>query len=99
MSFTDQKPWVATAEDLKQRWGFGAPGERFRCGLCGAHFAVGDVVRWQYTNDVPGCGGNPLVCQKCDGPKEKIIERIREIKRTLKVAEDQAWHFRRGAVL
>lgn len=73
MSFTDGKPWIATAEDCKRRWSCGAPGERFRCYLCGHQFVPGDRVRWQYTNNVSGAGGNPLACERCDGPD--VVER------------------------
>lgn len=68
MSFTDQKPFTATAEDCKRDWACGKPGEHFRCGLCGHKFVTGDVVRWQFTNNLPGYGGNPFVCKPCDGP-------------------------------
>lgn len=67
-SFTNGKPRIATAEDLKRPWGGVRDGSRFRCYLCGHRFAVGDVYRWQYTNSVPGTSGNPFVCEACDGP-------------------------------
>lgn len=75
MSFTDQKPFTATEEDCRCAWSGRANGEYFRCGLCGHKFIPGDVVRWQYTNDMPGAGGNPMVCQKCDGPPEVVREK------------------------
>lgn len=69
MSFTDGKPFVATAQQCAARWGGAAPGERFRCYMCGHRFEPGDVARWQYTNNLPGhYGGNPFVCARCDGP-------------------------------
>ena len=75
MSFTDGKPWIATAEDVKRRWSGGKDGKYFRCGLCGVKFKEGDTVRWQCTNDVPGAAGNPFVCVNCDGTKEQICEK------------------------
>lgn len=91
MSFTNGKPWVATKEDCRQKWGLGAPGEKFRCALCGYKFCVGDRVRWQFTNDVPGAGGNPLVCEQCDGPKEEIVKKIISTRKEL---AERLWWFR-----
>jgi hypothetical protein len=71
--FTDGKPFVATEADCRAHWGGGRNGVWFRCYLCGHKFKPGDVVRWQYTNDVQGAGGNPMVCQKCDGTKDEIV--------------------------
>lgn len=68
-------PFIAIASDLEARWGCGKPGERFRCAFCGHKFAVGDVVRCQYSNDTPGAGGNPFVCAKCDDGREKNLEK------------------------
>jgi len=67
MSFTDQRPRTATERDLATRWMGGKPGEYFRCCMCGHRFAVGDYWRWVYTNGTPGAGGNPIVCEGCDG--------------------------------
>jgi hypothetical protein len=77
MSFTNGKPWIATEKDVHASWSGGKDGKYFRCALCGYKFKVGDTVRLQYTNDVPGAGGNPLVCQKCDGTKEEIVAKWR----------------------
>lgn len=93
MSFTDGKPWVATAEDCARDWNCGKNGKHFRCGLCGHRFVVGDRVRWQYTNDIPGAGGNPFVCQSCDGPD--MIERWKA--KCAEWASDAWWWFRRRA--
>lgn len=79
MSFTDGKPFTVTADDLRMPWGGGRSGEYFRCYLCGHRFVVGDVARWQYTNDTPGAGGNPMVCQSCDGTKEQIVEKWKQM--------------------
>lgn len=75
MSFTDQKPRVATEEDCTARWSFGKPGQNFRCSLCGYRFKVGDIWRWQYsygkTITIDGRKRgltNFMVCEKCDGP-------------------------------
>jgi hypothetical protein len=68
MSFTDGKPWLATAEDCAKDWCCAPNGKDFRCGLCGYKFMVGDTVRWMFTNNIPGAGGNPFVCLTCDGP-------------------------------
>ena len=86
MSFTDGKPWTVTEKDLTIRWSCGKPGERFRCYICGHKFIVGDVVRWQYTNDTPGAAGNPLVCAACDGPD--VIEKWKECVR---IASHRFW--------
>lgn len=90
--FTDQKPHEATVEDLNARWGGGKPGERFRCMLCGYKFKLGDIFRWVFTNDIPGAIGNPLVCQKCDGPdvREKWKKLNEEFYR-----DQKFWWFRR----
>lgn len=66
MSFTDQKPFTVTANQLKLNWAGGKDGKYFRCGLCGHKFKEGDYARWIFTNDIPNCGGNPFVCYDCD---------------------------------
>lgn len=78
MSFTNGKPWVATERHCTLQWG-GHP--LFQCYLCGHKFKPGDIVRRQFTNDTPGAGGNPLVCANCDGSKEKIVERMKDINK------------------
>lgn len=62
MSFTDQKPRVATEKEIHARWGGGDYGVDFYCYLCGHVFQVGDAWRWVYCMDV----GNLIVCQPCD---------------------------------
>jgi len=74
-NFTDQKPRIATAEDLKRPWSGHRDGSCFRCYLCGHKFEVGDQYRWVYSNGTPGAGGNPMVCASCDGPNEEVIAR------------------------
>ena len=84
--WTNEMPFTATEDDCRAGWSGGKEGKHFKCGLCGYRFAAGDTVRWQYTNDVQGAGGNPLVCVNCDGSKEKIVEKIiglNELKRRM----------------
>lgn len=64
MSFTDQKPRIATEQDLKGRWGSG-----FRCYLCGDPFKIGDQYRWIYCGEMSVI--NALVCKSCDGQDVK----------------------------
>lgn len=79
MSFTDGKPRVATEDEVhKFKWGGTKVGERFRCGICGHRFRVGDYWRWVYDNDKDSSGyGNFSTCQACDGPD------VREKRRAL----------------
>lgn len=79
MSFTDGKPRYATKRELGANWSGGKPGEFFRCSLCGYKFQLDDYWRWQYTNDVSGAGGNPMVCEKCDGTKEEIVAKYKRV--------------------
>ncbi|MDB6104090.1 MAG: hypothetical protein JWO52_4089 [Gammaproteobacteria bacterium] len=74
--WTSGKPFVATERHCKLRWGCGKPGELFRCFSCGHKFVPGDVVRWVFTNDIPGAGGNPFVCASCDAPNEQLAADI-----------------------
>jgi len=80
MSFTDRKPFVVTEEQTHLAWSGKPDGARFRCGCCGYKFRAGNIARWEFTNDTPGACGNPFVCQQCDGPKEKIVARLRELE-------------------
>lgn len=77
MSFTDGKPWTVTEEETHLAWAGGANGKYFRCNLCGHRFKAGDRARFQFTNNVPGAGGNPLVCRNCDGPD--VVERWKQM--------------------
>ena len=65
MSFTDQKPRIATKEDIHARWSGGKDGKYFRCYLCGCKFVEGDYWRWVYGGSMHF--GNFIVCEKCDG--------------------------------
>ncbi len=69
MSFTDQKPHIATEVQCKMRWGGAKPGERFRCYLCGVKFKVGDIFRWVFCGDIHLT--NFLTCESCDGSNVK----------------------------
>ena len=80
-SFTDGKPRIATEEECGGPWRALKNGKGFYCSLCGHRFKVGDQWRWQYTNDVPGAGGNPMVCEKCDGTKDEIVAKWKEMLR------------------
>lgn len=71
MSFTDQKPRIATQEDIDAPWS-GVRGN-FACYMCGYRFKIGDYWRWVFTNNIIGAWGNPTVCEACDG--EDVIER------------------------
>jgi hypothetical protein len=78
------RPWIATAEQTKLRWGCGKPGANFRCAWCGHRFAAGERVRCVYTNsvgdDTKGICGNPFICQTCDGPREEILAKLRGMR-------------------
>lgn len=66
MSFTDQKPRIATERQVTRWGGKREAGKRFRCYLCGHKFRVGDYWRWVLGTKVSL--SNLLVCEKCDGP-------------------------------
>jgi hypothetical protein len=92
-NFTRGKPFVVTADDCAKRWSGGKNGIYFRCYLCGHKFQPGDVARWQYTNDIPGAGGNPMVCADCDGTKEEIVAKFRAMHEESK---GRMWWFCQG---
>ena len=79
-SFTDRKPFVVTPSDIQKPWSGGKHGKYFRCYLCSHKFKPGDVARWEYTNDTPKAGGNPMVCRQCDGTREEVISRWKQLK-------------------
>ncbi len=87
MSFVDRKPWVVTQEDVKKSWNSVPNGKAFKCSLCNHRFIVGDTARWECTNDVPGAGGNPLICFDCDRPKEEIVQKMIELNKIVRVVE------------
>lgn len=88
MSFTDQRPRVATPADCAAKWSCGKPGERFRCHLCGHKFVPGDVWRWVYCGTGLVCELNGkrygvpnfMTCAACDGEdvRARWIDRIKE---------------------
>lgn len=94
MSFTDQKPWIATEEDVKANWNCRKPGHDFRCAWCGHSFQVGDMVRWVYTNgggeETCGINGNPFICQSCDGPRDEVLAKLRAMAHE---AKTRMWWF------
>ena len=91
MSFTDQKPRMATEEECQAKWSCGNPGEYFRCAFCGYKFKPGDYWRWHYTNSTKGAGGNPMVCEMCDMDDRTALT---EKWRTMIVeAKERMWVF------
>ncbi len=89
MSFTDQKPRIATAEECTLSWGGAPNGERFRCMLCGHRFQPGDQWRWVYSGDTV----NVTVCEKCDGENADVIARW---KAHVAEARQRFWWFLKG---
>jgi ribosomal protein L24E len=87
-SFTDRKRRIATERDVNARWSGDLPGVRFRCGLCGHRFKIGDGWRWVYgdgrtftTENGKKCGVcNFLTCDACDTPDvlDKWVARYEE---------------------
>ena len=73
MSFTDQKPRLATKEECEAPWSGYKDGRYFRCHLCGHRFQEGDQWRW-----VRGIRMlNFKVCGKCDtGDDEDLRDRV-----------------------
>ncbi|KKL03862.1 hypothetical protein LCGC14_2621870 [marine sediment metagenome] len=72
MSFTDQKPRVATEHDIHAKWSGEPDGQEFYCKLCGYVFQIGDVWRWVYGGSVI----NFIVCQVCD--TEDVLEKWKQ---------------------
>ena len=91
MPFTDQKQFIVTEEQTHLDWAGGKDGKYFRCYLCGHKFVEGDKVRWQYTNDIEGAGGNPIVCELCDGTKEEVVLKWEEMIDEFKNFREKAW--------
>lgn len=90
MSFTDQKPRIATQDDIDAPWS-GEKHKNFRCAFCGHTFVVGEYWRWVFTNNVAGAWGNPTVCLTCDG--DDVIERWKEKWIQYKKLNDDFWWF------
>lgn len=74
MSFTDQEPRVATAQDIKRPWA------AFRCRFCGHRIKEGETWQFLYTNDLLGAGGNPLVCDHCIASAKEEAARTGETR-------------------
>lgn len=73
MSFLKGEPQIASEQDVKSPWLGMRNGNGFRCHLCGYRFKIGDYWRCQFTNNIPGAGGNPLFCKSCDDTPEIVI--------------------------
>lgn len=87
MSFTDQKPRIATEGDVKAPWNGSKNGKYFRCYLCGHKFQVGDYFRFVFHKF-----GNILVCQSCD--KDDPVAKWTQIhEEWSKLKEGKFWHF------
>lgn len=91
MSFTDQKPFEVTKELFEADWS-----SPLRCAWCGHRFHIGDTARWVLTNtnrtETIGIKGNPYICEKCDGPREVILARLRQVGEEFR--SDRFWWFR-----
>ena len=71
MSFTNQKPRIATKKDIHANWNCGKNGKYFRCHLCGYKFIEGDY--WRCVLGSSKNLTNFLVCKKCDG--EDVLDK------------------------
>ena len=86
MSFTDQKPRIATLEDTKLAWSGAPNGKRFRCYLCNHKFQVGDIYRFVYNPK----GINIFTCVQCDG--DDVLERFQTLYNDVKkIIETYFW--------
>jgi hypothetical protein len=93
MSFLDGTVQIATEETCAASWGGGIDGKYFRCYLCGYKFVPGDKWRCVYTNDMPKAGGNPLICEKCDGETEIVRKKW---AKKCRIARKKFWWFARS---
>lgn len=93
MSFTDQKPFIVTKKIINQPWGGRSNGKHFKCHMCGHKFKIGDIVRWVFTNDIEGAGGNPLVCKNCDGTNEQVREKWKFMNMEFNLMKSKWWWF------
>lgn len=87
MSFTDQKPRIATEREVTRWGGAEGMGRRFRCHLCGHKFKIGDYWRWIQATKMDPCNCNFLVCKRCDGPN--ILERWESIVEEWKILDEE----------
>ena len=86
MSFTDQKPRIATEQDIKAQWSGQPNGKYFRCTLCGHKFQVGDYYRFVFSKL-----GNIMTCKICDDNPEEKWAQIHDEWDKLK--EGKFWKF------
>ncbi len=90
MSFTDQKPCIATEAIVKQPWSGGKNGKYFRCYLCGHKFVAGDQYRFVFCKGITNC----IVCQSCDGTNEEVENKWRELHAEFEgLSNGKFWHF------
>ncbi len=90
MSFTDQKPRIATENETKQPWGGGKNGRYFRCYLCGHKFVAGDQYQFVFGKNT----GNLIVCQSCDGTNEEVQEKWNKLHKEFnELATGKLWYF------
>ena len=90
MSFTDQKPRIATEEETRQPWSGGKNGKYFRCYLCGHKFIPGDQYRFVFGKNT----GNLMVCQPCDGTNEEVQDKWDKLhKEFSELAVGKFWYF------
>ena len=91
MSFMDGIPRTVTEKDLTLSWSGGKNGKYFRCRMCGYKFRLDDIFRFVYTNNLSGYGGNPIVCEQCDG--DDVIDRWKKMCDEYKNIEHKYWWF------
>ena len=78
MSILDGNWRRADEKTLNASWLGGPKGIYFRCAFCGYKFQLGDPWRIQFSNNIYGAWGNPLVCKECDEPDDDLIEKWKE---------------------
>lgn len=70
-SFTNQKPFEATIEWLRDFQSHQFDKRECHCSLCGYQFVAGDMIRWVYMNGYKTTKPNPgnfFICTECDTP-------------------------------
>jgi hypothetical protein len=90
--FNNQKPFKVTSDFLKPS----AFADDFKCCFCSYTFKLNDTARWLYTNSEPAedcIAGNPFVCTTCDGPREKLLLKLKEMSH---IARTKYWYFSRS---
>lgn len=91
MGWIDGKPLQVTEAHLKTNWSGYRDGRKFRCGLCGHRFQLGDTFRFVMANinGSPTKYGNFFTCASCDG--DDVLQRRAAMERE---AETRFWWFR-----